>query len=127
VQNPSTSGAGTSLAKLWASTRELTLFRGPPARLPGRWSEKPIDMRSECAGKRRAELQMTGVWATAAEGSAREIGLSSDLRTYQDEYGGWRSASVLLRVYASWLPQADLSAVMQPSAAQAQPAAPRAV
>jgi integrase len=32
---------------------------------------------------------------------------------YVQQQGGWRSASVLLRVYARWLPQ--------PSATQAQP------
>src|SRR5262245_63744769 len=33
---------------------------------------------------------------------------------YVQQQGGWRSASVLLRVYARWMPQ--------PSATQAQPA-----
>jgi len=36
--------------------------------------------------------------------------------------GGWRSASVLLRVYARWMPQeASFGAQGQPSATQPQP------
>jgi hypothetical protein len=35
---------------------------------------------------------------------------------YVQQQGGWRSATVLLRTYARWLPQ--------PAATQAQPAAP---
>jgi integrase len=45
---------------------------------------------------------------------------------YVQQQGGWRSASVLLRVYARWMPQdlgASTSPATQPSATQAQPAA----
>jgi integrase len=41
---------------------------------------------------------------------------------YVQQQGGWRSASVLLRVYARWMPQeASLGAHGQPSATQPQP------
>lgn len=41
---------------------------------------------------------------------------------YVQQQGGWRSASVLLRVYARWMPQeASLGAQGQPSATQPQP------
>lgn len=47
---------------------------------------------------------------------------------YVQQQGGWRSASVLLRVYARWMPQ-DISpgeAQSQPAATPAQPEASRA-
>jgi integrase len=43
---------------------------------------------------------------------------------YVQQQGGWRSASVLLRVYARWMPQ-DVGAIVpaQPSATYPQPEA----
>jgi integrase len=41
---------------------------------------------------------------------------------YVQKQGGWRSASVLLRVYARWMPQEYGEAAGQPSATPAQPA-----
>src|SRR6266508_1048547 len=44
---------------------------------------------------------------------------------YVQGQGGWRSASVLLRVYARWMPEAFLEgAQVRPAATQAQPQAP---
>jgi len=46
---------------------------------------------------------------------------------YVQQQGGWRSASVLLRVYARWMPQDGGAAVPgQPSATYPQPLAPAA-
>ena len=47
---------------------------------------------------------------------------------YVQQQGGWRSAAVLLRVYAHWMPQGGAPdfAIPQPAATPAQPSPPPA-
>jgi hypothetical protein len=46
---------------------------------------------------------------------------------YVQQQGGWRSASVLLRVYASWLPQANVTTIAQSPATPGATRGPGAV
>ena len=56
--------------------------------------------------------------------SGRQHDAVNALLLYVHKAGGWRSASVLLRVYARWVPEwIETVAAAQPAATQAQPAA----